>query len=108
MRRGSSRRFIGRPMYGELSAMNRLRGVMNGVDDVRVPGAAAQVAADAGGDLGPRWRSVGREELDGGHAHAGRATAGLHAVTGTEAILHRVQVAFGGKPFNRRDGGVGG
>src|SRR5262249_2858417 len=37
------------------------------------------------------------------HDHAGRAVAALQAVLFPETFLHRVQLAIGCQPFNRRD-----
>src|SRR5205085_7710228 len=51
--------------------------VLDGLDDVLVAGAAAQVSIEAVAYLFARGRRVAFEQLRGGHDHAGRAVAAL-------------------------------
>src|SRR5262249_19179736 len=83
MSRGSSMRLSARPTYGVLvaSATGHLplasfaRRQRDGVEDVRVPGAAAQVAAQPLGHFVARRLRVLREQVNRRHDHAGRAVA---------------------------------
>src|SRR5882724_2850892 len=115
-RRGSSIRFIARPTYGVVlvSATGHLRSgavdaghhrlpgcFRDGVDDVRVTGAAAQVAAQSVGDLLAVRLAVVREQRNRRHDHAGRAETALETVTLPEALLHRMEVPVG-DAFDRR------
>ena len=70
-----------------------VRSVLNGVDDVLVAGAAAEIAGDAFADLALGRRRVVVQQVDGRHDHAGRAEAALQAVLLPEALLQRVQLA---------------
>src|SRR5471032_1089028 len=111
MRRGSSRRLTRWPTsFGKtgvigigLSPDVFPSGVLNGVDDVLVAGAAAEIAGDAFANFafGGGW--VVLEQRHGRHDHAGRAVAALQAVLFPEAFLQRVQMAVRSEPFNRRD-----
>ena len=80
-----------------------VRRVLDGVDDVLVAGAAAEVAGDALPDLllGRLRRVV--QEVDRRHDHARGAEAALEAVLFPEAFLQGVQLAVLGQAFNRRD-----
>src|SRR5947208_2174999 len=108
MRRGSSTRFILRPMYGivfvsatghlasrpaEAGRHGRLRRLRDSVDDVRIPGAATQIAAQAMRDLLAVRRRVLAEQVHGGHDHPRRAEAALQAVAVPEALLNRMQLS---------------
>src|SRR5256885_2401317 len=97
IRRGSSIRFIARPTYGVLvSATGHLpggAGLHDRVDDVRVAGAAAQVAAQAFRDLRARRRRILREQVNRRHDHPRRAVAALQAMAVPEALLHGVEMA---------------
>src|SRR6185503_1339747 len=101
-RRGSSIRFIARPTYGVVlvSATGHLRSgaidaghhrlsgcFRDGVDDVRVAGAAAQGAAQPVGDLLAVRLPVLREQRNRRHDHAEGAETALEAVAVPEALL---------------------
>src|SRR5213594_1887949 len=101
-RRGSSTRLILRPTYGVVvvSATGHLRSLAlrllkgrlrDGVDDVRIPGAATQIAVQAVRDLLAARRAILAEQVHGGHDHPGRAEAALQAVAVPEALLNRMQ-----------------
>ena len=53
---------------------------LDGVDDAHVAGAAAQVAAHLGADLGAREAALAAHEVARGDQHAGRAVAALQGV----------------------------
>src|SRR5579884_360717 len=80
-------------LAGYIGAPHLLGGVLDGLDDVDVAGAAAQVALDAALDLVFGGIGVGLQQVDGLHDHARRAEAALQAVLLPEALLHRVQPA---------------
>ena len=77
-------------------------GVLNGVDDVLIAGAAAEIAGNAFADLALGGRRVVVEQVDAGHDHAGRAESALQAVLLPEALLQRVQFAVRGQPLDGR------
>src|SRR5262249_52237058 len=52
-----------------------LGGVLDGVDDVLVAGAAAEIPHNALANLALTWRRVVVQKVDGGHDHAWRAVA---------------------------------
>src|SRR5215210_746563 len=119
IRRGSSTRFIRVPMTFVVGSATwvviasprrgRLRrGVggrlVDGVDDVLVPGAAAEVALEPAPDLVVGEPvAVRPEKLDAGHDHARRAEAALEGVPLPERLLERVQLAVRGETLDRRD-----
>ena len=65
--------------------------------DVRVRGAAADVAAHELGDVLVGGGVALLEQLDGGHDLPGRAVAALERVVLDERLLHRVQLAAGAR-----------
>src|SRR5262249_52324008 len=67
--------------------------VLNGLDDLVVARAAAQVAGDAVPDLLVRRIGMPLQEVARAHQHAGRAEAALQAVLLPEALLQRVERA---------------
>src|SRR3990172_8533428 len=75
----------------------------NGLDDVVVAGAAAEVALEAVPDRVRSARLAAVEERDGGEHHPRRAIAALQRVVVVERLLDRVQDAVGGEPFDRRE-----
>src|SRR3972149_5861891 len=89
MRRGSSFRFIRCPTHLAFVAMAplalppawfHLAGCgLNGVDDVLVAGAAAEVAGDGAADFGFARVGVSREQRRPGENHSRRAVAALEA-----------------------------
>src|SRR6267378_2124840 len=107
MKRGSSLRFIEWPMPQILAsvlgsliawllgsdrrALAHLLGrVLHGLDDVHVPGTAAQVSGDGLADLQLAGVFVALEQRARGHEHARRTEAALQAVLLGEALLHCV------------------
>ena len=78
-------------------------GVLNGVDDVLVAGAAAEIAGDALAYLALRRRRVVLQQRHRRHDHPRRAVAALEAVLFPEAVLQRMQVAVRREPLDRRD-----
>src|SRR5262245_46043951 len=71
--------------------MLELGGALDRRDDVLIPGASAQVAADRLHDgVAVRVR-VGAQELHRAHQHAGRAEAALQTMLLPKRLLHRVQ-----------------
>src|SRR5207302_1738182 len=77
--------------------------VFDGIDNVGITGAAAEVAFDGVADLFAGRFRVPLKQLDGHHDHAGRAIAALQAVTFPEPFLDRMQSAVCGQTFNRSD-----
>ena len=78
-----------------------LGGVEDGLDDVVVAGAAAQVAFEPVAHLFFGRARVVREQSRGGHDHAWRAVAALEAVIVPEGLLQRMQLVLGGEPLDR-------
>src|SRR5690242_20381459 len=110
MRRGSSRRLMRSPTsFGRIGrsivviALSLLRRVLDGVDDVLVASAAAEVAADARPDLVFTRIGVLAEQVHARHNHARRAAAALEPVLLPEAFLKRVQAALGCETFDGCD-----
>src|SRR5438093_4305625 len=99
MKRGSSRRLMLEPisfavaMALPLSRRHLLGSPLDGLDDVVVAGAAAEVAFQPVADLGLRRPRRALEELGGRHDHARRAEPALQAVLFPEAFLDRMQLA---------------
>ncbi len=79
------------------------RRVLDGLDDVDVAGAAAEVAGDRLANLVVGRIGIAFEEGDGGHHHAGRAEAALQAMLLEEALLHRMQDAALLQPLDGAD-----
>src|SRR5919108_2994124 len=122
---GSSRRLTGAPISWEIaisfpSSTNRsgsfdglpgghhLRGRLDGLDDVVVTGAAAQIALQPQPDLALGWVWIALQELLGRHDHARGAEAALQPVLIPERLLQRVKLRSLGQTFDRRDlGAVG-
>src|SRR5712692_1163015 len=67
----------------------RLGGVLDGLDDVHVTGAAANVAGDRPPDLFFRWVGVALEQRGADQHHAGSAEPALQTVLLVESGLHR-------------------
>src|SRR5436190_18227255 len=114
MKRGSSRRLTLAPisfavaMTASLLRRHRLGGVLDGLDDVVVARAAAEVALELVANLLLRGLGIALDELRRRHDHAGSAEAALQAVLLPEAFLDRVELAVLGHPFDGRDlGAVG-
>src|SRR4029079_5998545 len=85
------------------SAFSGTRGRLDGLDDVVVPGAAAEVPLERLADLVVGRIRVPLEDLGGGHDHPGRAVAALERVVLVERTLERVQLAVFCEAFDRLD-----
>src|SRR5690242_6209750 len=81
---------------------HRLGRGLDGLDDVHVAGAAAEVALEAPPDLLVVRVRVLREQVGRGHDEARRAVAALQAVLVPECLLDRVELAVLGHAL---DGG---
>ncbi len=75
---------------------------VDGLDDLGVAGAAAEHAADAVLDLRARGGGVARQQVRGGHDHAGGADAALGRALGEEGGAQPVDQRIGG--LDRGDG----
>src|SRR5215204_4561797 len=73
------------------------------LDDVHVPGTAADVPLDCLPNLVLAGARVGVEQVFRGHQHARRAVAALQRVGLTERLLERMQLAVAGETLNRLD-----
>src|SRR5947207_4536823 len=80
-----------------------VRGVLNGVDDVLIAGAAAEVALDPLANLALGWRWVVLQQRHGRHDHPRRAVPALKPVLLPKAGLQRVKGAVRREPFDRGD-----
>src|SRR5439155_12827709 len=78
----------------------------DGLDDVVVAGAAAQVPLEALADVGLGRVGVLLQERHRRHHHAGGAVAALEAVVLVEGLLHRVEVPVGGQALDGGDAGA--
>src|SRR3954468_2155235 len=113
MRRGSSRRLTRWPTsFGNTGdvgiRLSLVSGALDGVDDVLVAGAAAEVAGDTLADLALRRRRIVLEHRHGRHDHPRRAVAALQAVFLPERLLQGMQLTVPGEAFDGRDlGAVG-
>src|SRR3990172_142456 len=111
MKRGSSlrRTECPSPRHSTIGFSLHLRGsVLDGLHDVDVPGAAAEVSRDPPADLFLGWAGVVLQERDRSHHHARSAVAALQTVLLHEAFLDGVEVSVLGQTLHRRDlGAVG-
>src|SRR5215204_6265731 len=82
---------------------DRLRRVTDRRDDVLVAGAAAEIAFDGVADLVVGGIRVLRQQVDGGHDHAGRAEPALETVLLPERGLHRVELIAVSEALDRLD-----
>src|SRR5262245_64086596 len=97
---GSSLRSFGAPMFRGCSVVAispplALRDGRDGLHDVVVTGAAAEVALEAVADVLLGRPRVLVQEADRRHDHPGRAEAALEPVILLEGRLHRVHLAVG-------------
>src|SRR5262245_50102510 len=76
-------------------ALCLLRRVLDGVDDVLIAGATAEVAINARSDLLLRGMRVLLQQVDGGHDHPGSTVATLEAVLFPETFLQGMKLALG-------------
>src|SRR5487761_368453 len=102
-KRKSSLRSTDRPMRGARAAfMTCASGAHglgrhdDGLHDVLVTRAAAQVALQAGADLLVGGMRMVLDEIDRAHDHAGGAKAALQPVTRLEGSLHGMKRAIAG------------
>ena len=77
--------------------------MLDGVDDVLIAGAAAEIAGDAFANLAIGRRRVVVQERHRRHDHARRAVAALKAVLFPEPGLDRMQIAVLCQPLDGRD-----
>src|SRR5258705_3127969 len=77
--------------------------MVDGLDDVHVARAPAEVAGDGPADLVLGRRRVLLEKRVAGHQHAGRAVAALQPVLGHEALLQRVELPVLLQPLHGHD-----
>src|SRR5919109_5535986 len=109
--RGSSTRFMRAPMtlvvvcsstWVVMASPHRRR--VDGLDDVLVAGAAAEVALEPAPDLViGEPVAVRAEELGAGHDHPRRAEAALERVVLPERLLERMELAASRETLDRRD-----
>src|SRR5262245_41533 len=99
MKRGSSRRLMLAPISfavamvaSPLSRRHGLGGVLDGLDDVVVSRAAAEIALELVADLLLRGLRIPLEELGRRHDHAGCAEATLQPVLLPEGVLDGMEV----------------
>ena len=78
----------------------------DGLDDVHVPRAAADVPLQRDAHVLLGRVRVPREQGGGAHQHPGRAVAALERVVLVERLLERRQLTVGGEPLDRRDLGA--
>ena len=75
--------------------------IFDGIDDVRIARTTAQIAFNRVADFLARRFGIALEQLHARHDHAGCAVSALQAVTLPKSLLHRMQLAIPGQPFNR-------
>src|SRR5919108_179940 len=110
--RGSSTRFMRAPTmlvvvcsstWVVMASPHRRR--VDGLDDVLVAGAAAEVALEPAPDLRVgQPLAVRAEELDAGHDHPRRAEAALERVALPEGLLQRMELALAGEKYSNLAG----
>src|ERR1051326_1539812 len=76
---------------------------LDGIDDVLIAGAAADIAFDAVADLVVSRIGIALDDLFGGHDHARSAEAALGGVLVPEGILHGIEAAVFGESFDGED-----
>src|SRR5712691_5587817 len=93
-------------LAGYIGAPHLFGRVFDGLNDIDVAGAAAQIAFQRELDLVVRGIRVLLQQVHGLHDHAGRAEAALQAVLLPETLLHRVQLARRCQTLDRQDVGA--
>src|SRR5262249_31298788 len=83
--------------------LHDLRRLMDGLDDVLVAGASAQVPLEGQSDLRVRGIRIDLEQIDDGHDHAGGAEAALQAVLLVKRLLHGMEVTVPVEALDRCD-----
>src|SRR5262247_976970 len=81
-----------RPAAPEIGVAQALGGERDGLDDLPIAGAAAQVARDRLEDVGPRGLQIAGQQRVGGEDYARRAVAALQAVGLAEGILQHAEL----------------
>src|SRR4029453_17522260 len=115
MKRGSSRRLMLAPSSFAVAIVGLplplrhvLGGVLDGLHDIVIAGAGAEVAFQLVADVGLGGLGVALEELGRRHDHARGAEAALQPVLLPEPFLDRVELAVLRLPLDGRDlGAVG-
>ena len=80
---------------------------LDGLDDVVVAGAAADIAFElVAHRLFVELLALALHQIDRRHDHAGRAEAALQAMMLAEGFLHRMKLAVLGEAFDRGDLGA--
>lgn len=79
------------------------RGGTDGIYDVLIAGAAAEIAFQGVSNFGVGGVGIALDQLEGGHDHSRGAEATLQAVLFPEALLHRMKFAEGCDSFDRDD-----
>src|SRR3974377_413694 len=112
MKRGSSLRLIEWPMPPPSAVVRgpvvppspRPGGrILDRLDDVHVPGAAAEIAGDRVADLRLRRIRRASEDRDARQHHPRRAVAALQTVLLPETLLNRVELPFRLESFDGDD-----
>src|SRR5258707_9275537 len=115
MKRKSSRRRTGWPIpvfiesllasrsrsSARLTRAHGARAGRNGLDDIVVAGAAAQIAFELFAyRCLVELRALAVHNIDGGHDHTRRAEAALQRMILTEGFLHRMELGIGCKSLD--------
>src|SRR5215470_10622365 len=77
---------------------------LDGVDDLGVPGAAAEIALQRGANGLAIGTRLAREERERREQHTRRAEAALHGTVADERLLQRMQAAVALQPAQREHG----
>src|SRR5665647_75647 len=101
----SAKKVTARALFGSLRHRSHgFRPGVNGLDDVMVARAAADIAFELFTDrLVVEVVALAAHDIDGGHDHAGRAEAALQTVMFAECRLHRMQLGAGGQALDGGD-----
>ena len=78
-------------------------GLLDGVEDAHVAGAAAEVSGEAFLNLVERWLGILIKQVVGGEDHAGSADTALGSAFFEEALLDRMEVLLVREPFDCGD-----
>src|SRR5437870_4039285 len=89
-------------VWVSVAAMSAPHG-LDGLDDVLVAGAAAEIALERAANLLLARRRVLVQQAHRREHHPGRAVAALQRVLLVERLLHRVELAVRGETLDRRD-----
>src|SRR5207248_4931124 len=86
-----------------LAFLNLRRGLLDGRNDVRIRGAATNIAAHIFADIIVAGSVAFLDAGDRRHDLARRAVAALERVLLDEGLLHRMQLVAGGQPLDGGD-----